>query len=300
MKSKIIIGTRGSKLALTQTNMVIEAIKRCYPDIIVEIKKIKTTGDKILDKSLSKIGGKGLFIAEIEKALKNYDIDLAIHSMKDVQNIVSEEFEILSVLRREDPRDALITKDKISLLELQKGAIIGTSSLRRMVQIKNIRPDLQFKPLRGNIDTRINKMLKGEVDGIILAAAGLKRMDWGDSISEYIDIHKCIPSVGQGALCAELRNNDVEIKEIVNSLVNEIEFKCLLAERSFLKEMNGGCSIAIGAHAVQYNNKIELEGFVADDNNISIFKNNVIGYLDEYENIGTNLAKKIMEMKGDR
>nr|WP_242949675.1 hydroxymethylbilane synthase [Clostridium pasteurianum] len=246
------------------------------------------------------MGGKGLFIAEIEKALKNYDIDLAIHSMKDVQNIVSEEFEILSVLRREDPRDALITKDKISLLELQKGAIIGTSSLRRMVQIKNIRPDLQFKPLRGNIDTRINKMLKGEVDGIILAAAGLKRMDWGDSISEYIDIHKCIPSVGQGALCAELRNNDVEIKEIVNSLVNEIEFKCLLAERSFLKEMNGGCSIAIGAHAVQYNNKIELEGFVADDNNISIFKNNVIGYLDEYENIGTNLAKKIMEMKGDR
>lgn len=300
MKSKITIGTRGSKLALTQTNMVIDAIKKCYPNIIVEIKKIKTTGDKILDKSLSKIGGKGLFIAEIEKALKNYEIDLAIHSMKDVQNIVSEEFEILSVLKREDPRDALITKDKISLLELPDRAVIGTSSLRRIVQVRNIRPDLQFKPLRGNIDTRINKMLDGEVDGIILAAAGLKRMNWGDSISEYIDIQKCIPSVGQGALCAELRSNDVEIKEIVNSLVNEIEFKCLLSERSFLREMNGGCSIAIGAHATEYNNKIQLEGFVSDNDNTSIFKSSVIGDLEEYEELGITLGKKLIEMKGDR
>lgn len=300
MKSKITIGTRGSKLALTQTNMVIDAIKMCYPNIKIDIKKIKTTGDKILDKSLSKIGGKGLFIAEIEKALKDHEIDLAIHSMKDVQNIVSEEFKILSVLRREDPRDALITKGKVSLLELPKGAVIGTSSLRRIVQIKELRPDLKFNPLRGNIDTRINKMINGEVDGIILAAAGIKRMNWGNSISEYIDIHKCIPSVGQGALCAEFRSNDQDIKEIVNSLVSEVEFKCLLSERSFLREMNGGCSIAIGAHATEINNKITLEGFVSDENNISIFRSSVMGDLEEYEQLGINLAKKLIAMKGDR
>lgn len=297
MKAKIIIGTRGSKLAVTQTNMVIEALKKYYPDLDIEVKKIKTTGDKILDKSLSKIGGKGLFIAEIENALKNGDIDLAVHSMKDVQNVVSKEFQILSVLKREDPRDALITKNKLTLSKLPKGAVIGTSSQRRMAQIGKLRPDLEFKLLRGNIDTRITKMINGEADAIILAAAGLKRMGWEDSISEYIDIHKCIPSVGQGALCVEFRSGDIEIKNIVNVLVNEVEYKCLLSERSFLREMNGGCSIAIGAHAAEFNGKIELEGFVSDDDNTTIFKSKVTGSLEEYEAVGKDLAERLKKLK---
>ncbi|AGK99055.1 hydroxymethylbilane synthase [Clostridium pasteurianum] len=300
MKSKIIIGTRGSKLAVTQTNMVIENLKKHYPNLIIEVRQIKTTGDKILDKSLSKIGGKGLFIAEIENALKNHEIDLAVHSMKDVQNVVIEDFEILSVLKREDPRDVLVAKKKISLLDLPEGAVIGTSSLRRMVQLRRLRPDFQFKLLRGNIDTRINKMLNGEADGIILAAAGLKRMGWENRISEYVDIHKCIPSVGQGALCVEFRSGDREVKDIVSALVREIEFKCLLSERSFLREMNGGCSIAIGAHSTEINGKIELEGFVCDDDNAAIFKSKVVGNIDEYENIGIELAKKLMKLKEEK
>ena len=300
MKAKIVIGTRGSKLAVTQTNMVIKTLKKHYPYLNIEVKKIKTTGDKILDKSLSKIGGKGLFIAEIENALKNHDIDLAVHSMKDVQNVVSKEFEILSVLKREDPRDALVAKNQLTLSELPKGAVIGTSSLRRMVQIENLRPDLKFKLLRGNIDTRIKKMLNGEADAIILAAAGLKRMGWEESISEYIDIYKCIPSVGQGALCVEFRRADKEIKNIVNALVNEVEFKCLLSERSFLKEMNGGCSIAIGAHATENNGKIELEGFVCNDDNTTIFKSKVTGSIEKYEDLGIELAEKLKKLKEDK
>lgn len=297
MKSKITIGTRGSKLAVTQTNMVIENLKGHYPNLNIEVKQIKTTGDKILDKSLSKIGGKGLFIAEIENALKNHEIDLAVHSMKDVQNVVSEDFEILSVLKREDPRDALVAKEKISLLDLPERAVIGTSSLRRMVQLRSLRPDFQFKLLRGNIDTRINKMLNGEADGIILAAAGLKRMGWENKISEYIDVHKCIPSVGQGALCVEFRSRDRDVKDMVSLLVKETEFKCLLSERSFLREMNGGCSIAIGAHSTEINGKIHLEGFVCDDDNAAIFKSKAVGNIDEYENIGIELAKKLVKLK---
>ncbi|MDF2503491.1 hydroxymethylbilane synthase [Clostridium sp.] len=298
MKSKIIIGTRGSKLAITQTNMVIDELRSKYPSLEIEVKIIKTTGDKILDKSLSKIGGKGLFIAEIEDNLKNNNIDLAVHSMKDVQNVVLQEFEILSVLKREDPRDALISKNELTIEKLPKGAVIGTSSLRRMVQIGKLRPDLEFKLLRGNIDTRIKKMLNGEADAIILAAAGLKRMGWEKNISQYIDIHKCIPSVGQGALCVEFRRGDMDVKSIVNTVVDEIEFKCILSERAFLREMNGGCSIAIGAHATVSNDKIELEGFVCDDNNTTIFKSETTGSINEYENIGIELARKLKGLRG--
>ena len=293
MISKIIIGTRGSKLALLQTNMVMKELKNMHQSLEVEIKIIKTTGDRILDKSLSEIGGKGLFIAEIESALSSGEIDIAVHSMKDVQNSVDPEFRILTALKREDPRDALISRDNKTLLNLPKGAIVGTGSLRRIVQLKNIRPDLLFKPLRGNVDTRIKKLENGEVDAVVLAAAGLKRMGLQNRISEYIDTKKCIPSVGQGALCFEIREKDQVIFNLVKPLVNRTDLICVSAERAFLKEMDGGCTIAIGAYAEETHGQIKLEGFVCDDKNESIFRDAIFGKLEEYENIGIQLGKKL-------
>jgi hydroxymethylbilane synthase len=297
MISKIIVGSRGSKLALLQTNMVIEKLKSINPCLEFEVKTIKTKGDKILDKSLSKIGGKGLFIEEIENRLRSGEIDVAVHSMKDVQNSVSEEFCILTALEREDPRDALISRDNVKLLNLPKGSVIGTSSLRRIVQLRNIRKDLEFKALRGNVDTRINKLEAGEVDAIILAAAGLNRMGLQGKITEYLDFDKCIPSVGQGALCIEIRRDHEEIFNMVSKLANSSELRCVFAERAFLKEMNGGCTIAIGAHAVETEGEIKLEGFVCDDNNEVIFRNSACGKSEEYENIGIELGKKLKKQK---
>ncbi len=293
MISKIIIGTRGSKLALLQTNMVMKELKNIHQSLEVEIKIIKTTGDKILDKSLSEIGGKGLFIAEIESALSSGEIDIAVHSMKDVQNSVDPKFRILTALKREDPRDALISRDNKTLLNLPSGATVGTGSLRRIVQIKNIRPDLYFKPLRGNVDTRIKKLENGEVDVIVLAAAGLKRMGLQNRISEYIDTKKCIPSVGQGALCFEIREKDQAIFNLVKPLVNRTDLRCVYAERAFLKEMDGGCTIAIGAYAEETGGQIKLEGFVCDDNNEVIFRDDISGKPEEYEDIGIKLGKKL-------
>lgn len=297
MIKKIIIGTRGSKLALVQTNMVMAELKKIHPKLEVEVKIIKTIGDRILDKSLTEIGGKGLFIAEIESALSSGEIDIAVHSMKDVQNTVDSEFRILTALKREDPRDALISTDNKTLLTLPMGATVGTGSLRRIVQIKNIRPDVFFKPLRGNVDTRIKKLENGEVDAIVLAAAGLKRMGLENKISEYIDTKNCIPSVGQGALCFEIREKDETIFHIIKPLVNRTDLRCVCAERSFLKEMDGGCTIAIGAYATEIAGQIKLEGFVCDDNNEVIFRDVTLGKSGEYENIGIELGRKLKVQK---
>lgn len=297
MISKIVIGTRGSKLALLQTNMVIDELKNIYNKLDVEVKIIKTTGDKILDKSLSEIGGKGLFIEEIEKALSGGEIDIAVHSMKDVQNTVDPKFRVLTALKREDPRDALISTDNKTLLNLPRGATVGTGSLRRIVQIKDIRPDLLFNHLRGNVDTRIKKLENGEVDAIVLAAAGLKRMGLQNRISEYLDTKNCIPSVGQGALCFEIREKDQTIFNLVKPLVNEIDLRCVSAERSFLKEMDGGCTIAIGAYAEETDGQIKLYGFVCDDNNEVIFRDFTVGESEEYENIGIELGRKLKLQK---
>lgn len=297
MIKKIIIGTRGSNLALVQTNMVIDELKNIYQDLKVEVRVIKTTGDKILDKSLSEIGGKGLFIAEIENALSSGEIDIAVHSMKDVQNSVGPEFRILTALKREDPRDALISRDNKTLLSLPRGATVGTGSLRRIVQLKNIRPDLYFKPLRGNVDTRIKKLENGEVDAIVLAAAGLKRMALQERIAEYIDTKNCIPSVGQGALCFEIREGDEAIFNIVKPLVDAKDLRCVSAERAFLKEMDGGCTIAIGAYAEETQGQIKLNGFVCDDNNEVIFRDFTVGKSEEYENIGIELGRKLKLQK---
>lgn len=287
---KIVIGSRGSALALKQSNTVIDEIKKVVKDIEFEIKVITTTGDVILDRTLDKIGGKGLFVKEIETALAKKEIDLAIHSMKDVPNVIAEIFEISPILKREDVRDVLITKDNKTLEEVHPNAVIGTSSIRRSVQLKKLRSDLVFKPIRGNIDTRIKKLQSGEFDGIILAAAGLNRMGWDNVVSQHLSEDEIIPAVGQGALCAEFRADDKVIKEIIARLNKGCEHREVLAERSFLEAINGSCSVAMGAIGHVEGDKLTLKGFYTESDKVEVFE--VSGDADNYKNLGLELSKK--------
>jgi len=293
MQDKIIVGTRGSALALKQTNMVIEVLKKSLVNIEFEIKIITTTGDRILDKSLDKIGGKGLFVLEIEKALRDKAIDIAVHSMKDIPAFVDKDFEISPLFRREDPRDVLISKDNVKFFELPKGSIIGTSSLRRIVQLKNLRSDLSYVPIRGNIDSRIKKIASGEVQGIILAAAGLNRMGWMNKIAEYFKTEDIIPAVGQGALCIEYRANDGFIKKIVEGQNENNEIRDILAERSFLEAVNGSCSIAMGAFGEINGEELVLKGFYSENPEEKFIVKEVKGKVIDYESLGKILASEL-------
>lgn len=211
MKDKITIGTRGSQLALWQASFIKSEIEQRFNRIDVDLRVIKTTGDRILDRPLAQVGGKGLFVKEIEAALMAHDIDLAVHSMKDMPGELPEDLTIGAVPPRENPFDVLISNDNLKLSDYRIGAIIGTSSLRRASQIKHVRPDLTIKSIRGNLDTRLRKLKSGEYDAIVLAAAGLIRLEQEREITEYLDETTMIPAVGQGALCIEIRKNDPDI-----------------------------------------------------------------------------------------
>ena len=290
MQEKIIVGTRGSALALKQTNMVIEILKRKLENVEFQIKIITTTGDRILDRSLDKIGGKGLFVLEIEKALRDKDIDIAVHSMKDIPAFVDSDFEISPLLKREDPRDVLISKDNVKFEDLPKGSVIGTSSLRRIMQLKNLRSDLSYVPVRGNIDSRIKKLATGEFQGIILAAAGLNRMGWSSRVADYFNTDDVIPAVGQGALCIEYRADDSFIKKIIKEQNENNEIRDIMAERSFLEAVNGGCSIAMGAFGKIVGEDLFLKGFYSKDPAGKLIVKEVKGKAKDYEILGKTLA----------
>lgn len=297
MRSKITVGTRGSKLALIQADFVIENLRKAYPELEIDKKIIQTTGDKILDEDLSKIGGKGLFIKEIEEALITEEIDLAVHSMKDVPHTLPDDFIISAIMEREDPRDVLISRYDPGLDELQSGITIGTSSTRRILQLQLHRPDLKFRPMRGNIDTRINKLAQGEYDAIVLAAAGIKRMGWNAELFKlkinYLEISDFIPAVGQGALAIEIRKNDADLFQIVQILNHDKDSRCVLAERSFLKEIDGGCEIPVGAYCEAQDDKIVINGFIGDEKLSVIYKEKVLSEIENYEIAGIQLAKKV-------
>ncbi|MBC8059123.1 MAG: hydroxymethylbilane synthase [Clostridiaceae bacterium] len=293
MQDKIIVGTRGSALALKQTNMVIDILKKNLENVQFQIRIITTTGDKILDKSLDKIGGKGLFVLEIEKALIDKKIDLAVHSMKDIPAFVDSAFEISPLLKREDPRDVLISTDKVKFADLPKGAVIGTSSLRRILQLKKLRPDLNYVPVRGNIDSRIKKLATGEFQGIILAAAGLKRMGWGSKVAEYFHIHEVIPAVGQGALCLEYRVNDSFIKKLIEAKNENNEIRDIMAERSFLEAINGSCSVAMGAFGEVIGEDLVLKGFYNENPETELIVKEVTGKAKDYKLLGQRLASEL-------
>jgi hydroxymethylbilane synthase len=292
---KIIVGSRKSKLALTQTNWVIQQLKNLGAPFEFEVKVIVTKGDRILDVTLSKVGGKGLFVKEIEQAMLDKEIDMAVHSMKDMPAVLPEGLMIGSIPEREDHRDVLISKGHVPLEELPAGAKIGTSSLRRSAQLLVERPDLEIKWIRGNIDTRLAKLETDEYDAIILAAAGLFRMGWAkDVISQFLSTEICVPAVGQGALSIECREEDQELREWLNKFTDETTDLAVRAERSFLNKMEGGCQVPIAGYAfINDEKEIVLTVLVSSPDGSIIYKEEVKG--TDPESLGAQAADLLIE-----
>jgi len=296
MRNTIKIGTRGSLLALWQANWVKSALIADHPSLSVELITIKTKGDKILDVPLAKVGGKGLFVKEIEDALLNRHIDLAVHSMKDMPAEIPEGLCIGAIPERENPHDVLISKTGLPLSKLKPQARIGTSSLRRTAQLLYARPDLVVLPLRGNLDTRLKKLETENLDAIILAAAGVKRLGLEIRITEHLDENIMLPAVGQGALCVEIRQNDLEIETVVSSLEHHQTRTIVMAERAFLHRLEGGCQIPIAAHGKIDKDVFTLCGLVADVDGTTIIKETLSGPKDSAESIGLELADRLASM----
>ncbi|MCF8067326.1 MAG: hydroxymethylbilane synthase [Desulfobacterales bacterium] len=296
MASTIKIGTRGSKLALWQANWVKSALEEKNPSITIEIIIIKTKGDKILDVPLAKVGGKGLFVKEIEEALLDGRIDLAVHSMKDMPAEIPEGLCIGAVPEREMPHDVLISKNGLKLSDLPEGAIIGTSSLRRAAQLRHARPDLEIRTLRGNIETRLNKVKTGDMAATILAAAGVRRMNYTDKITEYIDEKVMLPAVGQGALCIETRENDTVVGPIVDKLDHAETHTVVTAERAFLHRLEGSCQVPVAAHGKLYNNELSLCGLVANVDGSNMIRETITGSPENAETMGVKLANILLSM----
>ncbi|SFG34371.1 hydroxymethylbilane synthase [Halobacillus alkaliphilus] len=275
---KIVIGSRKSNLAITQTEWVIEQLKNIDPSYEFEIKRISTKGDKILDVTLSKVGGKGLFIKEIEQAMYDGEIDMAVHSMKDMPSEVASGLTVASVPIREDHRDAFVSNGNVALKDLHEGAIVGTSSLRRSAQIKAVRPDVEVKWIRGNIDTRLRKLKEEDFDAIVLAAAGLKRMGWDDNlVTEYLEPEVCVPAVGQGALAIQCRENDSSLRDLLMQINHEYTATTVSAERKFLHDLNGGCQVPIGGYAYRKGSEIILSALVGTPDGKTILHETVRG-----------------------
>ncbi|WP_010303602.1 hydroxymethylbilane synthase [Kurthia senegalensis] len=261
---KIIVGSRRSKLALTQTNWFIDQMKQAGAPFEFEVKEIVTKGDKILDVQLSKVGGKGLFVKEIEQALYDKEIDFAVHSMKDMPAVLPKGLVIGCIPKREDPRDAFISKGHVKFADLPQGAVVGTSSLRRSAQLLKVRPDLTIKWIRGNVDTRLNKLETEDYDAIILAAAGLRRLGWSeDVVTEFLPVDLCMPAVAQGSLGIECREDDAELLEQLKKLTDRATWETAHAERAFLAAMDGGCQVPIAGYATYVNDEIHFTGLVA-------------------------------------
>lgn len=296
MKKSIKIGTRGSKLALWQANWVKSAIISINPSIPVDLIIIKTKGDKILDVPLAMVGGKGLFVKEIEEALLDGRIDLAVHSMKDMPAEIPPGLCIGAVPEREAPNDVLISKNGLLFSELISGGRIGTSSLRRSAQLLHARPDLVILPLRGNLDTRLKKLETENMDAIILAAAGVKRLNFESRITEYIDENVMLPAVGQGALCIEIRENDTEIEPIVAALDHQKTRSAVMGERAFSNRLEGGCQVPIAALGKIEKNILTLSGLVADIDGKTILKKTLSGPVGQSESIGVKLADSLLSM----
>lgn len=292
---KIIVGSRKSKLALTQTNWFIEQLKALGLPYEFEVKEIVTKGDVVLDVTLSKVGGKGLFVKEIEHALLTKEIDMAVHSMKDMPAVLPEGLTIGCIPKRVDPRDAFISENGERFEQLPEGAVIGTSSLRRSAQLLAARPDLQVKWIRGNIDTRLRKLKEEDYDAIILAAAGLKRMGWAeDVITGYLDEEFCVPAVGQGALAIECREDDVDLLTLLSHINDSVTEKAVKAERVFLHKLEGGCQVPIAGYAtVNENEELQLTALVGSADGSVLLKETVTG-VDATE-VGEKAAELLIE-----
>ncbi|MCX7843471.1 MAG: hydroxymethylbilane synthase [Clostridia bacterium] len=296
MKKVIRVGTRESDLALHQSRWMVNEIAKKHPELEFELVPIKTRGDIILDTRLDKIGGKGLFVKELENALISGEVDIAVHSMKDMPAELPEELVIAALSEREDPRDALVTAEGRRLEDLPEGAVLGTSSIRRELQALALRPDLKVKALRGNVLTRLRKLLEKEYDAVILAAAGLKRLGLMDKASQYFSAEEMVPAVGQGVLCIEARK-DEDLQFLTDSVNCEDSQAAVKAERAFMIRLNGGCSTPLGAHAVIDGDKIKMYGMMADESS-KVFRAYTEGSRCEASELGIRLADMILKQMG--
>ena len=310
-KKKLIVGTRSSQLALWQADFVIGELRKRYPDLAIEKRLMTTKGDKILNAPLAKIGGKALFTKELETAMPAGEIDIAVHSLKDMPVMVPEGLVITAVTERADAGDALVSQRYGSFGALPEGAKVGTSSLRRRAQLLHARPDLQIVDLRGNVNTRLRKLEEENFDGIILACAGLKRLGFGERIRQVLPRSLCLPAVGQGALAIESRIDDRETRELLSFLDDGITRACTAAERGFLATVEGGCQVPVGVYAQPVDNAdiledahtgkaeaIRVEAVIASLDGRKLFRDSVEGAADEAENLGISLANKLLDMGG--
>ncbi len=302
MKDSLRIGTRRSQLALWQANWVKSELLKRYPSLSIQLVTIKTKGDKILDVPLAKVGGKGLFVKEIEEALLDNRVDLAVHSMKDMPADLPPGLCIGPVPQRANPADVLIAKDNVPLARLPAGARIGTSSLRRAAQLRCARPEIDIVPLRGNLDTRLRKLVDPAeaLDAIILAAAGVLRLGLENRITEYLDSRIMLPAAGQGALCIEVRQSDRAVAEIVDILNHPPTALAVAGERSFLHRLEGSCQVPIAAYAEIEGNRIQLDGLVADVDGRKVIRERHDGPADSAETIGRELADQLLAKGADK
>lgn len=294
---KIVIGSRGSALARVQARQVADLLRAISPSLEVEFTVIKTQGDKILDLPLSKIGDKGLFVKELEVALEAREIDLAIHSVKDLPAEIPGTLLLAAFPKREDPGDVLVTRNAATLDALPPRAVIGTSALRRQSQLLHARPDLRVELLRGNVDTRLRKLDEGKYDGVVLARAGLNRL--GINRGVPLPYKLFLPSPGQGALAVEIRRGDDKIQALVRRIDDPETSVCVGAERSFLARMEGGCQVPLGGLASLHGSRLELEGFLGSPDGFRLVRKRVEGQAEEAGELGQRLADLLLEEGGD-
>lgn len=296
MTKKIIkVGSRDSQLALWQTNYAIEQLRPVFEGYEFEIVDMKTKGDKILDVSLSKIGDKGLFTNELEAMMLSGEIDMAVHSLKDMPTSLPDELALTCFLQRYDHRDAFLSKHPGGIMDLPEGAIVGTSSLRRRSQLLAMRPDLAVRDLRGNVNTRLKKYHEGDFDAVILAVAGLERLGFGDEISLRLEDDVFIPAVGQGALVIESRADRVDLLERFARVNDTATVRCVTAERQFMCALDGGCQVPMGAIAKIEGDEISIHGFVGEVDGAKLLKAQLTDHVDNYDQIGQKLAEKLMK-----
>ena len=295
MIKKITIASRESPLAMWQAEHIKTQLNLLYPDLTIQIKGFKTQGDIILDKSLATIGGKGLFIKELEQALLNKDADLAVHSMKDLPMNIMEDFQLAAITKREDPRDAFISELYNSFDDLPAGSLVGTSSLRRQSQIKAKYPHLEISPLRGNLQTRLKKLKKGDYAAIVLAAAGLIRLGLKDQITMFLETNISIPAVGQGALGIEILSGNEELHTLIKPLNDKNSARCVLAERMVSRSLAGSCTVPLGAYAYIEKESLIINGFVATPNGNHFIHTETKGDKAQFYSLGESLSQLLID-----
>ena len=300
LEKTLKIATRQSPLALWQANYVKDRLQQQYLDLTVELVPMVTKGDVILDSPLAKIGGKGLFVKELENALLNKEADIAVHSMKDVPMQFPEGLGLAVICQREDPRDAFVSHSYRTFTELPQGAVVGTSSLRRQCQLKALRPDLDIRSLRGNVGTRLSKLDNGDYDAIILASAGLSRLGLADRIASFIDVEQSLPAAGQGAVGIECRTDDAQVQALLAPLADAETTYCVLAERAMNNHLQGGCQVPIGGYAVLQQGQLYLRALVGDIDGSRIIRAEGKSAVENAEVLGVKIAEQLLAQGADK